>query len=87
MRAHILLLLSLVALAACLSNGYAATLTPAEEMIVKVLESGRLSGDRRSFIPPDISLVPPEQREAVIFRLRETAKLKGGNSLLGVKFQ
>lgn len=83
MRAHILLLLSLVALAACLSNGYAATLTPAEEMIVKVLESGRLSGDRRSFIPPDISLVPPEQREAVIFRLRETAKLKGGNSLLG----
>jgi hypothetical protein len=64
-------LLPLIVLTVCLCHGYAATPTSTEEIIVKVLRSGRLSDDRQSFIPPDITLIPPEQREAVIFRLRE----------------
>ena len=76
-------LLVLVAFVVSHPDGYAANLTPAEETIVKVLESGRMSDDRRSLIPPDISLVPPQLKEAVISRLQDTARLKGGYSLLG----
>jgi hypothetical protein len=50
-------------------------LPPAEESIIKVLKVGSVSGD--------LSLIPFEQRDAVIARLRETAQLKKGYSLLG----
>lgn len=58
-------------------------LTPAEEMIVKVMKSGRVSEDRKSLLPPDIQLIPANQRDAVILRLREVQKMTGGRELFG----
>lgn len=76
-------LLLFVTYAVCPFSGYAAKLTPAEEIIVKVERSGRVSDDRRFVIPPDISLIPPEQTENVAKRLREIAAKRGGSVLLG----
>ena len=63
----------LLAFTAYLPNAKSVELTAAERTIVNVERSGRLSDDRLSFIPPDISLIPAGQKEGVIARLREIA--------------
>ena len=61
-------------LLASLCVGLSAELTGPEKSIIKVLETGRVNAD--------LTLIPPEQLEGVIFRLREIAARKS-DLLLG----
>jgi hypothetical protein len=54
---------------------WAATPTAAEQVIRQLLAQGSVNCD--------LSVIPLAQKEAVIARLRETAAMKGGYSLLG----
>ena len=61
-----------LALALCLlplGNSCAASLTPVERTIDAVLDTGMVNAD--------LSLIPPEQKEAVVAKLREIARLNG----------
>jgi hypothetical protein len=66
---------ALLMLLACSPSLQAATPTPAEEVIRQLLAEGSVNCD--------LSVIPPAQKDAVIMRLRETARMRGGYSLLG----
>lgn len=73
MKLTIYILLGLLALA--LPGMTKPPLTPAEETLLRVLATGQVKAD--------LSLIPPEQKEAVVSRLREIAQQKEGTVEVG----
>lgn len=66
----------LLALLAAVPQGTAkAPLTSAEQTLLKVLDTGEVKAD--------LTLIPPEQKEAVVSRLREIAQQKEGSVEVG----
>jgi len=70
-----LILIFLFTLLEGICFGKSTGLTPAEETILRVLGTGRVKAD--------LTLIPPDQKDAVIRRLREIATLKQGSVEIG----